>query len=93
MESAGQSAHTLCALCRRANTVDRFLQHHVNRRKVLLDVAVRNLEQLVLGLTQQFGDIGRIIKSLGLDLACECYQLSGHSLLGDNTCVILNVGR
>ena len=52
-----------------------------------------NLEQLVLGLTQQLGDIGSIIKRLGLDLTGKGDELTGHGLLGDDTCVILNMGR
>ena len=63
----------------------------VNLSHILLDVALRNLEELALGFLQQVVHVIALVKGLGLDLRGKAYELAGEIFLRHDAGVKLHV--
>ena len=65
----------------------------VDLRVVLLQVLLRDGEELSLGLLHQVIDVDGGVEGSLLDLAGERDELARQELLGDDAGVVLDVGR
>ena len=93
METRRQTRKTVFAIRSLLDFFQRILNHRVNLDDVLLDVVLRELEQLTFGTLHQGVDVGRLVERCRLELACIVDQLACQRLLGDDFRMILDVGR
>ena len=71
----------------------RTSQNVLGRLHRTLDMALGNLENLALGISDQFRDVGRLVVRTTLNLRGGADQLALHVFLGDDLGVELDVGR
>ena len=93
MEARRQTRQTVVAIRSLLDFLQRILNHRVNLDDVLLDVVLRELEQLTFGTLHQGVDVGRLVERGRLEFACIVDQLACQRLLGDDFRMILDVGR
>ena len=79
--------------CGLLDDIDGVLDNGVYLGVVLLHVALSQFEQRTLGLLHQIVDINGLVEGLGLDIAGKGNELTGQRLLGNNTGMVLNIGR
>ena len=92
-EATFKTAQTVGSRRSFLNQLIGFVNHRIDLRIILFHVLLRNLKKLAFRFLHQVVHIQRLIKSLALDIARKCNQLTRQRLLRNDTCMVFNMCR